>query len=97
MVKKSVNMMNDFNLNMVISAYENGDFICKKEVQKYLSTKSKIVAAEARLPAREFPVWDKDDPPENPCSERIVVEKLKKDLEKDINKIKNKWEKTQDM
>ena len=97
MVKKDTNVIHDLNLSILLTGYENGQVICKKEIQKYMSTKSKLVAAEARLPAREFPVWNKENPPENPCNERIIVEKIKKDLEKDVDKIKKKWEKTQDM
>ena len=96
MVKGGTNVMNDFNLGLLLSGYENGSLLCKREIQKYISVKSKIVAAEARLPPREFPVWDKDNPPDNPCKERIILEKLKKDLEREIDKIKGKWEKAQD-
>jgi len=50
MVKGGTNVMNDFNLGLLLSGYENGGLLCKREIQKYMSVKSKIVAANARLP-----------------------------------------------
>ena len=91
---KKPSQNNDFNLNAIINEAENSSSKFKKEVRKYLTIKSKIMAAEARLPAREEPPWTPDEPPENPCAERIVVEKLKKELAKEADKIKIKWEKT---
>ena len=93
MGKSKNSSVHDFNLERCLSEAESGGCKWKKEVQKYNSIKSKIVAAQVRLPAREVPPWNDDDPPSDPCPERIELEKVKKLLCKAEEAIKTKWEK----
>ena len=93
MGKSKKSSVHDFNLARCLSEAESVGCKWKKEVQKYNSIKSKIVAAEVRLPAREEPTWNDADPPSNPCPERVELEKVKKLLRKAEEAIKAKWEK----
>jgi len=98
MIKTQKNTCNVFNIDAIILQTSSGiSSKFKKDINKYLTIKSKIIAAEARLPMREDPPWNPNNPPPDACSERLLVEKLKDNLKKEEEKIQVKWENLQNI
>ena len=61
---------------------------------KVKKAKAEVTAALARMPAREEPSYDKDDPDrEDYCEERKAVRKKEKAYDREMAKLAEAWEK----